>query len=133
MSNIDATFIRTLVDKATNAANEAGEKWMAEAEARGPKYAVMDAPLFGTPVDTGCRMLDLCGNAHVRFKDKRSSWFKAFKKVGAVRATESGVVEIWHKWKPRQEHGLQMACAEAAMKVLTEAGVTGLRIWDYID
>jgi hypothetical protein len=78
-------------------------------------------------------MLDMCGNAHVQFKDKRTAAYKAFVKADAVRRSGNAVVQIEHNYRYRQEHGLAYACAKAAKAKLEELGVTGLRIWDYID
>ena len=116
----------TIVQEATEAANKAGAEWLAKAK---PQFVPVDA-------FTGHRyepMLDLCGNAHVQFKDKRSKHYKMFMKEGLVRQSGNAVVEIAHDYKMRQEHGLALACAEAAKKVLESYGITGLRIWDYID
>ncbi len=113
-----------MIARATQAANVAGAEWMANAK---PKYEVIQ---HGKVIDT---MLDLCGNAHVQFKDKRSAFYKAFKKDGFVRQSGNAVVEIDHDYKFNQEHGLKMACANAAKASLEADGITGLRIWQYID
>lgn len=121
-----------LVAVATKAANEAGDRWMAAAK---PKYVVYQSDLTGRklPGATEEYMLDVCGNAHVQFKDKRFAIYKNFVKAGCVRKTGNAVIEIQHKYRYRQEMGLQVACAEAAKAKLEELGVTGLRIWSYID
>lgn len=132
--DFDQSKIASIVAKATAAADEAGKKWMEAAVAAGPKYAVYEAEvLTGVPIRKTGDLLDLCGNAHVQFKDKRSKIYKAFLRADFVRKSGNGVVEIQHDWVMRQEHGLQMACAQAAKKVLEEHGVTGLSIWQYID
>ena len=115
-----------IVNEAVAAANAAGALWMAAAK---PKYVPTDAL-------TGYRypaMLDLCGNAHLQVRDKRSKNYKLFVKLGLVRKTGNGVIELPHSYKVRQEHGLQMACIEAAKKVFEANGITDVRIWDYID
>lgn len=63
-------------------------------------------------------------------KSKYKKWFKEFDKAGFVSTAD--VLAIPHKFKYRQEYGLQMACAAAANS-LREQGVTGIRIWSYID
>jgi len=111
--------------EAVVAANKAGDEWMAKAS---PKYVVTD--------DAGSNhgtLLDLCGNAHVQFRDKRSKNYKDCVKLDLVRKSGNGVFELEHKYRHRQEHGLAMACAEAAKKVLESHGITDLRIWSYID
>lgn len=124
--------VSKLVQKATEAANVAGQEWMNKASVR---FAVHDADLMtGKPVGPAIGyMLDVCGCAYVQFKDKRTAAYRAFKKAGAVRPTGNAVVEIPNKWMCRQEMGLHEACANAAKKVLEEGGVTGLRIWSWID
>lgn len=116
--------VATIFMNAQDAARKAGQKWLDEAEV---KYLVKSGDRA-----VGA-MFDLCGNAHVQFSDKRSASFKSFKKAGLIRHTSSGCLELNHGFNGRQEHGLKMACCEAAVKVLKDAGVTDVRIWDYID
>lgn len=114
--------VNDLILRATQAANTAGDEWMKNAKVR---FAVMDGEqVVG-------QLLDVCGNAHVRFTDKRTKEYKAFKNAGHTSITN--VLYIPHKYKHRQEYGLHMACIEAAIKVLREEGVTKLRVWSYID
>lgn len=123
--------ITEIVQKATTAANAAGDEWIKNAT---PKYAVyIDAPLFGSGGTFSGTLLDSCGNAHVQFKDARSSFYKKFVKAGLVRESGNKVVEIHHKFKSRQEYGLALTCAEAAKKILENNGISGLVIWQYID
>lgn len=122
--------VKELVQKATEAANVAGQEWMDKATIR---YAVRGSDLTGKPGPVVGYMLDMCGCAYVQFKDKRITDYKEFKKAGFVRPTGNAVVEIPHRWLMRQEMGLAEACAMAAKKVLEEGGVRGLRIWSWID
>ena len=115
-----------IVQEAVAAANAAGDAWMASAS---PKFAVTDA-FTGRVQGT---MLDLCGNAHLQFRDKRSRNYKQFVKEDLVRKSGNGVIELEHKYRYRQEHGLHMACVRAAKAVLEKHGITDVRIWDYID
>ena len=105
------------------AANDAGAAWLHQAQV---KYLVTDTTkkVVGT-------MLDVCGNAEVEFKDRRSVHFKAFKKLDLIVC--NSVLDMKHDYKYKQELGLHKACATAAMLSLTEAGITGLRIWSYVD
>lgn len=121
--------VSEMVYHATIAANIAGDRWIANAA---PKYEVYGVDFNGLriPGSNAGTMLDLCGNAHVQFKDKRTADYKQFVAAGAAR---NAVVEIQHKYKHRQEIGLAIACAEAAKKTLEGFGVVGLRIWSYID
>ncbi len=122
-SNLERIFT-----EATKAANTAGAKWMKEHSA--PKYAVFDeftGSLQGT-------MLDMCGNAHVVPSDKRSAFFKALKKFNILEDERySCVLPIYHEWRHRQEYGLQLACAMAAINVFNEHNIYSVRLWDYID
>ena len=108
---------------ASQAANDAGADWLKQSQI---KYLVTD----GTRkvVDT---MLDICGNAEVEFKDRRSAHFKAFKKMDLIFCDR--VLDMNHDYKSNQELGLKRACAAAALKSLSDAGITGLRIWSYVD
>lgn len=115
-----------ITKEATEAANAAGDVWMNNAK---PKFQPVDA-LTGHRYEP---MLDNCGNAHLQFSDKRSKNYKMFVTLGLVRKSGNGVIEINHKFRGRQEHGLHMACAEAAKKVFEKHGITDVRIWDYID
>jgi hypothetical protein len=124
--------IYEMITLAIIAANEAGDKWIENAK---PRYAFSSVDFDGNkiPGQRSDIMLDVCGNAHVKFRDRRSAMYKAFKKAGHIRNTESGVIEILHAYRPRQEYGLRVACATAAKAKLEELGVTGLQVWSYID
>lgn len=117
--------VQSIINEATNAANAAGKEWMDKAT-----VAFLVKNESGNVVG---ELLDLCGNAHVRFTDKRSAAFKEFKKAGAIRYTDNGVVEINHNYIGRQEYGLKIACAEAAKSVLNKYGIDKIRVWSYID
>lgn len=121
---------REIVEKAVEAANLAGDEWLANATT---KYEFCNTDLQGNQIGPGYLVLDLCGNAHVQFRDKRSKDHRRFLKEGLLTRTDNGVIDINHKHRSRQEFGLAEACAKAAMKVLEENGITGLRIWSYID
>jgi len=111
-----------IVYAAQAAAIEAGEKWMAEAE---PKYIV-----GGNPDWT---LLDLCGNAHVRTDDGRTRFAKFLKRLEPEGNRYTITLPMRSKFSGRQEHGLKMAMARAALKVLSENNIPKFYIWDYID
>jgi len=117
--NSDAYFAKAIKD-ATKAAQKAGDVWMENAK---PKYVVVgyeDSP-----------MLDMCGNAHIRVADGRTSFGKYLKK-GTWKSSITVPLETTYRY--RQEHGLKVAMAKAGMKVLVdEYGFKKLTIWDYID
>lgn len=113
-----------LVLKSQIVGDKAGDEWMAKATARGPKYMV-----GGNPEWT---MLDLCGNAHVQCKDGRSAFSKFLNRSENSRGSNVTVPKS-RKYIGRQEYGLAQAIARAQMEYLVEAGITGLRIWEYVD
>lgn len=115
---------REIVQEAIEAANAAGDEWMTKAY---PRYTVLDSNSIPFGV-----MLDLCGNAHLVFSDRRSSAYKKFLKEGLVRNSGNYVIEIRHKHKHRQEHGLQLACIQAAKKVFIKYEIN-VTVWSYID
>lgn len=114
------TDFNQAIKDATKAAIKAGDEWMENAQ---PKYVVVgyeDSP-----------MLDLCGNAHVRSTDGRTAFGKYLKSLDRYCCD---TVPLDTRYNGRQEHGLKVAMAKAALKVLTEDyGIKKLRIWDYID
>jgi hypothetical protein len=131
MATITKEQVDQIVKDATAAANAAGERWLSAATV---KYSIHEVDLFGDSKGPAVGyMLDACGNAHVQFKDRRSAWFKAFERYGHIRRTNNGVVEINHAFRARQEYGLRQVAARAALDSMAAAGVTGLKIWSYID
>ena len=119
---------QTLISEATVAANTAGEAWLAERLASGSHFMVVD----GFSKREVGRMLDLCGNAHLKFKDKRTKIYKQFAEAGHV---DIASLSIPHKFQGRQEHGLHVACMRAALKSLTDNGVPPgtITVIDYVD
>jgi hypothetical protein len=120
--------LKRIFEDATKAANTAGDKWMAEHST--PAFVVRD--VFTGKIEG--TMLDSCGNAHVVPSDKRSAFFKALKKFKILEDDRfSCVLPIYHEWRSRQEHGLQLACARAAINVFNEHNIYAVKIWEYID
>lgn len=124
--------LEQLFQKATDVGNIAGDEWMANAK---PVFAVYNADLItGRPIgDSLGTMLDNCGNAHIKITDKRSKLYRSCIKFGLMKNEYTATLPIYHKYRHRQEHGLALAIMRAAMKVFQDAGMTGIRIWDYID
>jgi len=116
---------RTACQAAINAANEAGDKWMAAATARGPAYAVMNG---NTCIDT---MLDVCGIVYIQLNDKRSKFVKWATKNGYSYGGYS--LRLPYKYSNRQEMGLQEACCDAAINYLHSVGITNVRLYSHID
>jgi Asp-tRNA(Asn)/Glu-tRNA(Gln) amidotransferase A subunit family amidase len=122
---------KQVVQEAINAANAAGEEWIKNAK---PQFSVHNADLFGNIKGPSLgTMLDICGNAHLQFKDGRSADYKTFVKAGLIRSNNNKVVEIYHRYKLRQEYGLQIACVEAEKKVFEQYGIMGVHVWSYVD
>jgi len=119
MGKNNEIFFKAIED-ASHAAQMAGDEWMKNAK---PKYVVVgyeDEP-----------MLDLCGNAHVKVTDGRTAFGK-YLKQDSWKSTITVPLKTTYTY--RQEHGLKVAMAEAALKVLTEKyGIKKLSIWSYID
>ena len=116
----DRSKFLKLVEDANIAAEQAGKIWLEEAK---PKYAVVgyeDSPL-----------LDLCGNAYVRIDDGRTKFAKFLKEEYDKFGTTT--VPIYNQYRGRQEHGLNVAMARAACKVLVDNGIKKCYVWDWID
>jgi hypothetical protein len=113
-------FFAEIILEASLAGQKAGDEWLKNAK---PKYVISgfeDSPL-----------LDLCGNAHIRTNDGRTKFGKYLKKR---KRTSAITVPLNTQYAFRQEHGLQVAIAKAALKVLQDKyGIPKLYIWDYID
>lgn len=115
---------------ASDAANEAGDRWLASAT---PQFRVVQRanPLDdNSPItkDYGT-MLDVCGFAWVVCKDKRSKfarWCKA-------NDYGSHFVRVPHKHRNRQELTLAEECARAAVRVFREHGINDVYMESRID
>lgn len=117
--NQDLIF-ETIVVEATRRANEAGDKWMAQAQ---NTIAVMDG--------SKCvgMLLDACGIVFIKITDKRT----AFYKWGNKKHDWEFSINIPYKYNRRQEQGLQEACCYAITSYLTQCGLTGFRVYSRID
>lgn len=118
------------IAKATEAGNQAGEKWLNERIAG--KYTLVGNRLVDKNGVVVNPMLDVCGGAYVELKDKRTKFAKWLKRI-------SNQPQIWsvpvnHKFGGWQDMGLKEAIIGAAYDVLTkEFGIEGLRFKSYID
>ena len=121
---MNVKMMTELVMKSQAVGDKAGDRWMEKATAHGPKYIV-----DGNPEWT---MLDLCGNAHVQVKDGRSRFSKFLKGLDEHNRYNVTVLKS-RKYIGRQEYGLAQAIARAQMEYLVAHGITGLRIWEYVD
>lgn len=115
----------SIIESAVRAANVAGDTWLESAK---PTFSVHDDS--DNPIGT---LFDRCGNAYLEFKDRRSTWFKTFRKFELTDQYDPTYLSIPHKHSHRQEHELKLRCAHAARKIFEDAGITGINIKDYVD
>lgn len=134
-----------IYEEARVAADEAGKKWLEEALARGPTFLVIDHNPFLTAhkeVDGGeeviearrvvGQLLDACGIAYVRFTDKRTAFYKWYKKTHMGTFTTSACrFNTTNRF--RQEWGLHEAETRAALAVLNKHGIRGVTMYSNID
>jgi hypothetical protein len=120
--------VKRIIELAIENANAAGDLWLANAK---PHYEFYASDLAGNRLSESTYMLDLCGGAFIEFRDARKKAFKQFEKAGMIRY--GSTIDIHHKFRGRQEHGLHLACMEAAKDVLVTYGITDVRVKDYID
>lgn len=123
------THFQILLDKAVHEANLAGDKWVAEHTK--PTVVFYAADLAGNPINNERDYaLDVCGGAYIELSDKRTKFAKFIKSLESRHAWS---VSINHKYRGRQEMGLNEACIKAAFDTLKAFGVTGIRFKSYID
>lgn len=121
MSKPKIDFVKVL-DACVVAANEAGDKWVAEHTQ--PAFAVMEG--------NRCvgKLLDVCGFGFVQINDKRTAFAKFIKKF---QNGYDNAVSINHKYRSRQEWGLNETTAYAIQKVLIDNGIKGTSVYSRID
>lgn len=115
---------QTIMKDAENAANLAGDAWMATAK---PAWVVVDSQgknLGYAP------MLDVCGIVYIRVVDKRTSFAKW---LATRQDGYNNIVLMNHKYKHRQEKSLGEACCRAAIEVMTANGIKGISLYSRID
>jgi hypothetical protein len=122
MTKLQKKKFDAIMKLATNAANDAGDKWMSEHTS--PAWAVMNgSQCVGT-------MLDCCGFGYVRITDKRTAFSKYIKEISNGH---NYAVHVPHKYRMRQEMGLNEATAWAVYKVLTAHDIKGIDVYSRID
>jgi hypothetical protein len=130
-------FYEEAIEAATNAANEAGVRWVLEhLEARGEglilKVTETNAYITDAAGNRVNPMLDLCGGASIQLKGKRSGIYKWLKKTEPERQHYS--LHIDHKFGGWQDMGLKVEVIRAAYNVLREQyGIDGITYASYID
>ena len=120
--------IEAILVKARVAADEAGDKWLAEHTQ--PRFAVYSADLAGRPTSGILgTMLDVCGGAYICFKDKRTKFARYMKEREREERRASGCdtrffqfysIHVHHKNSGRQEMGLAEAAIKAYYEVLRQ-------------
>lgn len=123
------TNFEVIMREAVIAANEAGDKWVAEHTR--PAFAVYNTNvLTGKPVGECLgTMLDVCGFGFVEITDRRTAFAKFIKKTyGSNRS-----VPIRHKYSGRQEWSLNESTAYAVLGVLNKHGIKGCSVYSRID
>ncbi len=114
----DAFFEQAILE-ATEAANLAGDQWF------------LDKGFIPGEIKY-CGMLDLCGGAYINLRDRRTTFAKWLKKKSQNNQVWS--VGIDHKYRGRQEMGLNETTIRAAIEVLqNKFGITGIAMKSYID
>jgi len=123
--------ISEIMREAVKAADEAGRAWLTNAlDRRTPTaFDVIDSST-GKRVGT---LLDNCGSAYLKFKDRRRKEYRAFKAAGFILNDRTGTISIDYFYHRRHEHSLHVCCLSAALVSLQENGITGLSLVDYID
>jgi hypothetical protein len=120
------------IHAAEAAASDAAEAWLDKALSRGPAFSVHQADaVTGKPGPSIGTMLDVCGNAWIRFTDKRDNFYKYVKRVS--RDNYHNSVPLLYKHAARQEMGLHEAAIRAAMDVLKSRGIKNIQFYSYID
>lgn len=102
---------------ANKLAREAAYNQLKLLQAKGPAYEILDGN--ERVVD---QLLDLCGNAYIEFKDKRSSFYRQYKKY----LFENNRLNKFNDLNTfgfistgRQEHSVNEAATEAVYNYLT--------------
>jgi hypothetical protein len=112
-------FFDGLYRKAIKAANDAGREW--SASHCEPVFAIVDEE-SGTRIPVYGRM----GVAYIRWPDRRSAFGRWIKDTHFDGQYE--VLPLPHRYAERVEFDLVLVCSAAALKILTEGGVGGLKI-----
>lgn len=121
MNDMTAKMFAALVNRATDAANEAGDKWLRENPS--PKFAVFD-PETEERVGVHGRM----GHVWISWPPKNSKfrkWLEANLFDG-----QRNEIHLDHRHAERLELDLRIVCETAAYNVLTQSGnIDGLRLY----
>lgn len=111
---LDGRSIAAILQRATEAANAAGDAYLATNPSWYP-----------------------CGRCHLMAKGIRTKQFKALLAAGVIDAnrvySHGAVIEIPHRFTADQSYGLARVCTMAAKEVLEKFGFDILTTWEYID
>lgn len=117
--------------EATEAAQKAGDEWLAAAMKRGPAWLVVDELQPDPEKRVVGAMLDVCGFSYPLFTDKRTAFAKWYKKTFSDSNLWS--VRLRTSNSMRQGLGLAEAEARAALGVFDKYGIKGLRFYSRVD
>jgi hypothetical protein len=120
MLRYTAEQCQSIMNEANVAAQISAARWILDTISKGEGYEIYQASIIpGQVVSPPLGiMLDLCGRAYIRFKDKRSATYRSFDKHGFVEFKGSGIIDLHFPLHGRQEYGLHMASVRGALDVL---------------
>ena len=116
---------------ANKLAIEAADNQLKLLQAKGPAYEILDSN--ERVVD---QLLDLCGGAYIEFKDRRSSFYKQYKKYLIENNRLNKYNDLYmFDFIPtgRQEYSVNKAAAEAVYNYLTSTFKVSLNLESYVD
>ena len=129
--NVQNQLLKEIFQKAEEAANTAGESWLANAK---PKYEFFNEDLDGKRQGPGTQVLDVEGGAYLEMKDKRTVNYKLLKRNGLIRpGGEEKTIMVKHKFIGRPERGLKVAIMNAFAEVLKSYGIDEFSVKSFID
>jgi len=134
--------MKDILEKAIVEGRKTAMAKLADLEAQGPKWRVVDDPNFTVKPKVYGTMLDLCGFAHIKVSGRNSlvSWIKKHAEKDGngdyKLETQNGRVRLYRSYKTgynlylpvecgRQEISVLTAGYEGALRVLAEHGIDG--------
>ena len=114
----------SLEEELRNIFSNAAKAELERLKKEGPKYVVC-----------GCELLDLCGNAFVKFKDGRSSFCRQLKAYNKERGQEGFLdgLSLEYGHTGRQEFSVNKAGVQAVVDYLREHFKVKCYCYSYID
>lgn len=136
MLKYTADQCQIIIREASRAAQFSAVRWILDTLDKGEGYdvhhpSIIPGQLVSPPIG---HMLDLCGRAYIRFKDKRSATYRSFDRYGFVEIKGSGIIDLQFPLKSRQEYGMHMAAVRGALDALRKYEFFAeLEIYQYFD